>query len=105
MIIVGEIIPLRITEKTLPWGQHHNLIGHLRLLLYTPLNAQSSLVTEVHENDGHGLVATYWYSAHILNTRAKQAIFGDLFKIKTRCFNFVFTLSFGFKLKILSARN
>ena len=58
--ILGEIIPLRITEKTLPWGQHPNLIGHLRLLLYTPLNAQSSRVTEVHENNGHGLVATYW---------------------------------------------
>ena len=57
---IGEIIPLQITEKTSLWGQHRNLLGYLRLLLYTPLNAQSSLVTEVHESNGHGLVATYW---------------------------------------------
>ena len=60
LLSVGKIIPLRVTEGTSPWGQHDNLISHLKLLLHTPINSQSGMVNEVYESDGHGLVATYW---------------------------------------------
>jgi len=60
LLSVGKIIPLRVTEGTSPWGQHGNLIGRLKLLLHTPINAQSGLKVEVYESNGHGLMATYW---------------------------------------------
>ena len=60
-ITKGTIIPLRVTEMTPHWGHHHNLIGHLRLLLHTPpVPVESPIVTEVTESNGHGVVASYW---------------------------------------------
>ena len=52
------IIP-RVTEMTLHWGHHHNLIGHLRLLLHTPpvTSVKSIIATK---SNGDGVVASYW---------------------------------------------
>jgi len=51
LFTAATIIPC-VTEMTLHWGHHHNLIGHLRLVLHTPVTSVKSIIATKSNGDG-----------------------------------------------------